>query len=126
MDDGENYTITGHVPALLNGSRVNLILVFDNENPHGYIAGASSDYRNGETDTIAKNMQQLQLGDKLDFLCDYYTYEGEYQDSYYLGEQMTVTDSMEISNIDIGKENCSALYRFTDIYNNQYWTGEMQ
>ncbi|MCI6732935.1 MAG: clostripain-related cysteine peptidase [Lachnospiraceae bacterium] len=126
VDDGENYTITGHVPALLNGSRVNLILVFDNENPHGYIAGASSDYRNGETDTIAKNMQQLQPGDKLDFLCDYYTYEGEYQDSYYLGEQMTVTDSMEISNIDIEKENCSALYRFTDIYNNQYWTGEMQ
>ena len=71
-------------------------------------------------------MQQLQPGDKLDFLCDYYTYEGEYQDSYYLGEQMTVTDSMEISNIDIEKENCSALYRFTDIYNNQYWTGEMQ
>ena len=40
VDDGTNYTITGRVPALLNGERVNLILVFDNENPYGYIAGA--------------------------------------------------------------------------------------
>jgi hypothetical protein len=30
QEDGDNYTITGYVPAFLNGTRVNLILVFTN------------------------------------------------------------------------------------------------
>ena len=122
VDDGTNYTITGHVPALLNGERVNLILVFDNENPYGYIAGARTDYVEGETETIAKGMSQLQVGDTLDFICDYYSYSGEYLDSYYLGEQMTVTGEMVISNVDVGEGNLRVTYRFTDIYNQQYWT----
>ena len=122
VNDGENYTITGHVPALLNGERVNLILVFDNENPYGYIAGARMDYVEGETETVAKGMSQLQVGDTLDFLCDYYSYNGEYMDSYYLGEQMTVTEDMTISNVDVGEGDVRVTYRFTDIYNQQYWT----
>ena len=122
VTDGDKYTITGHVPALLNGERVNLILVFNNENPHGYIAGARTDYVAGETETIAKGMSQLQVGDTLDFLCDYYSYSGEYMDSYYLGEQMTVTEDMTISNVDVGEGAVRVTYRFTDIYNQQYWT----
>lgn len=122
VDDGTNYTITGRVPALLNGERVNLILVFDNENPKGYIAGARFDYAEGETETVAKGMGRLQVGDTLDFLCDYYSYEGEYQDSYYLGEQMTVTSDMVISNVDVGEGAVKVTYRFTDIYNQHYWT----
>ena len=122
VDDGTNYTITGRVPALLNGQRVNLILVFDNENPYGYIAGARADYVDGETETVAKGMSELQVGDTLDFVCDYYSYDGEYLDSYYLGEQMVVTEDMTISNVDVGEGNVLVTYRFTDIYNQQYWT----
>lgn len=122
VDDGTNYTITGEVPTLLNGERVNLILVFDNEHPYGYIAGARADYVEGETDTVAKGMSELQVGDTLDFICDYYSYDGEYQDSYFLGEQMTVTDDMTISNVDVGEGAVRVTYRFTDIYNQQYWT----
>ncbi|MBQ8821409.1 MAG: peptidase C11 [Lachnospiraceae bacterium] len=122
VESGENYTITGRVPALLNGERVNLILVFDNENPYGYIAGARTDYVEGETETVAKGMSELQIGDTLDFVCDYYSYEGEYLDSYYLGEQMTVSEEMEISNVDVGEGAVRVTYRFTDIYNQQYWT----
>ncbi len=122
VDDGENYTITGRVPALLNGERVNLILVFDNENPYGYIAGARADYVEGETETVAKGMTEIAVGDTLDFLCDYYSYDGEYLDSYYLGEQMTVTEKMQISNVDVGPGAVQVTYRFTDIYNQEYWT----
>ena len=122
VDDGTNYTITGRVPVLLNGERANLILVFDNENPYGYIAGARTDYVEGETETVAKGMTELQIGDTLDFVCDYYSYEGEYLDSYYLGEQMVVTEDMTISNVDVGDGNVLVTYRFTDIYNQQYWT----
>ena len=122
VDDGENYTITGRVPAMLNGERVNLILVFDNANPYGYIAGARTEYAEGETETIAKGMTEINVGDKLDFICDYYSYSGEYKDSYYLGEQMTVTENMAISNVDVGEGDVRVTYRFTDIYNQSYWT----
>ena len=122
MDDGTNYSITGYVPALLNGERVELMLVFDNENPYGYISGARPVYTEGETNTVAKGLSDIQVGDTLDFICDYYTYDGEYQDSYFLGEQMVVTEDMEISNVDVGEGNVLVTYRFTDIYNQQYWT----
>lgn len=124
VEDNENktYTITGHVPVLLNGERANLILVFDNENPYGYIAGARTDYVEGETETVAKGMEELQVGDTLDFICDYYSYDGEYLDSYFLGEQMTVSENMTISNVDVGEGDVKVTYRFTDIYNQHYWT----
>ena len=125
-DDGENYTISGYVPAMLNGERVELVLVFDNENPYGYIAGARTVYADGETDTQAKGLTPLEVGDTLDFICDYYGYDGSYQDSYFLGDPMTVTEEMEISNVDIGREYTYATYRFTDLYHQHYWTAPMR
>ena len=122
VENGDEYTITGYVPAMLNGDRVNLILVFDNETPGGYIAGADYDYVNDETDTVAKSLTELEPGDTLDFLCDYYTYDGEYQDSYYLGDTVTVTDNMLISNTDVGEGAVRIMYCFTDIYNEEYWS----
>ena len=35
---------------------------------------------------------------------------------------MTVTENMEISNVDVGEGKVKATYRFTDIYNQAYWT----
>lgn len=122
VDDGTNYSITGFVPAMLNDERVELYLVFDNENPYGFISGYSTDYHDGETETVAKAYNELQAGDKLDFLCDYYSYDGEYQDSYYLGETLTVTDSMEISNVAVDKDSAKITYKITDIYGQDYWT----
>ena len=115
-----SYTDMGYVPAMLNGSRVNLILVFEDGN--GYIAGANEDYQNSETETIAKNLTEIQVSDKLDFICDFYSYDREYLDSYYLGEQMTVGSQMTVSNVDVGSGNVRIAYRFTDIYNQEYWS----
>ena len=119
---GDAYTISGYVPALLNGERVNLILVFDNDHPNGYVAGATTDYVDGETDTVAKSLTELQNGDTLDFLCDYYSYDQEYLDSYMLGEQITVSGDLTISNTDVGDGAVRLMYRFTDIYEQSYWT----
>lgn len=120
--DGDNCVITGRVPVMVNGERAELILVFDEENPNGYVAGVRSDYHNGETETVAKAVTALSDGDTIDFLCDYYSYDGEYQDSYYLGDQMTVDGELTVSNVYIDKKASSAAYRFTDIYCQQYWT----
>ena len=122
VDDGENYSITGRVPVLLNGVRADLILVFDNENPYGYIAGARYDYRDGETETIAKNLGELSEGDEIDFLCDYYSYEGEYLDSYMLGDPYVYGGQPEISNVYVDEDAALATYRFVDIYQQEYWT----
>ncbi len=123
-EEGEHYTITGYVPALLNGERMELILIFSDETPYGYIAGARPAYADGETETVARGLTEVLLGDTLDFLCDYYSYDGQYQDSYFLGEQMTVTDQMTISNTYLG-EGVLAMYRFTDLYGQHYWTDPM-
>ena len=118
----DEYIISGYVPVLLNGERANLILRFDNEHPEGYVTGASSDYVNGETDTVAKGITELQSGDTLDFICDYYSYDGNYENSYHLGEQMTVNGDLKITNEDVGSGKVRLLYRFTDIYNQEYWS----
>ena len=120
--NGDDWSIMGRVPALLNDERVNLILVFDTEHPDGYIAGAAPEYLEDETETLAKNMTELNEGDTLDFLCDYYTYDGTYDDSYLMGDQMKVTDDMQISDVYLPEGDVRLTYRFTDIYNRAYWT----
>ena len=122
VDNDGSTTIIGRVPCYLNGERANLILVFDDENPKGYVAGARTDYREGETDTLAKGMLPLQVGDVLDFVCDYYTYDGEYDDSYYLGEQMVVETAPVISSTWLDEGSLVITYRFTDLYGQDYWT----
>lgn len=122
VEDGDNYTITGYVPAMLNGNRVNLLLTFDQDNPYGFIAGVVTDYDEKETETIAKAESNLEVGDTLEFICDYYTYDGDYKDSYYLGEPMKVTENMEISNVKVGEGDVLITYKVTDIYSQEYWT----
>jgi hypothetical protein len=102
---------------------VELIIVFENEDVD-YIAGARSVYKNNETETVAKNLTEVGEGDKIDFLCDYYSYDGEYQDSYMLGEQITLKDSVEIGYRDFGDNKSSVMFRLTDIYQQNYWTPE--
>ena len=121
----DDYTITGRVPALLNGERVNLLLVFDSAHENGYVAGASMDYESEETETIAKNLTELQAGDVIDFICDYYRYDGSYDDSYLLGERLTMSgdmDSLTIANTDVGNGDVHMTYCFTDIYGQKHRT----
>ena len=122
VENGDDYTIVGYVPALLNGSRVDLILNFTDENPDGEVVGATEAYKGGETDTVAKGEIELKDGDKIDFLCDYYSYDGVYQDSYTLGETVTVNGALNICDTDIGNDEARVTYKFTDIYDRSYWT----
>ena len=115
-----SYIITGYVPVLLNDKDARLIIVFDDEKPQGYIAGV--EYCDAPTDTVAKNLSELENGDRIDFICPYYDYNGNYEEDAFLGEQMIVSDNMRISNVDVGAGKVKAMYRFTDIYDQHYWT----
>ena len=122
VDDGENYSITGRVPVLHNGERAELVLEFTNENPNGNVVGVRRVYIEGETQTLAKTMNAVQAGDVIDFVCDYYSYDGEYLDSYLFGEQLVVDGELEISDVYVDSKAASLTYLFTDIYNQKYWS----
>ncbi len=120
VENGDDYTISGYVPVLLNGERAELLLRFDNANPEGYVAGAVSVYTDGETETVAKSVTELESGDSIDFICDFYDYDGNYSDSYLMGTQIVYDGNLKITNTPVGK--CRITYRFTDIYEQEYWT----
>ena len=122
LDEGDTYTITGYVPCLVNGERAELLLVFDTENPYGYIAGARRVYADGESETVAKSCGELEDGDVIEFVCDYYGYDGSYQDSYLFGEPWAYHADAEIGDAYINADRVNATYRFTDIYGQNYWT----
>ena len=122
VDTETGYSITGYVPALVDGQRVKIILEFDESNPYGIIAGVNTDYLDSEVDVQAKNLEKLDEGSTIEFICDYYSYDGQYLDSFFLGEAMEVTDTMEISNVNIGDKEAIITYCFTDIFNNTYWS----
>ena len=93
----------------------------DEEHPYGTVAGAQPAYTEDETDTVSRGLIELQDGDRLDFLCDFYSYDGEYQDSYFLGEPVIVSGDLSVSDTLLGGTG-RVLYRFTDIYQQHYWT----
>ena len=124
-DDGTHYSFDGYVPALLNGNRVELLLTFTDEYPDGIISGARYVYDNNETDTVAKNTIALSAGDRLDFICRYYDYEGNYRDSYQIGETLVLdSPDVDISNVRLDPTDGKPLfmYKFTDKYQQEYWS----
>lgn len=121
VDDGTHYSITGYVPVLHNGQRAELLLCFDDSIPSGYVSGVRAVYTD-ETQTVAKSDASLEAGDRLEFLCDYYRYDGSYQDSFLLGEELTVPEGgLTVSDVPL-EGDVRATYRFTDIYHQHYWT----
>ena len=122
FSDAEHYAIRGRAPALHNGVRSELLLTFDDERPQGYVAGVRSVYLDGETDTVAKGQTGLEPGDTLEFLCDYYSYDGSYEDSYLLGEPLTVgAEAPAISDVPL-EGVTRAAYRITDLFGQHHWT----
>ena len=122
VDDGVHYSITGRIPVLYNGERAELVVEFTDTDPYGSVIGVRRVYKNGETQTVAKTMDTVQTGDVIDFVCDYYSYDGEYLDSYLLGDQLTVEGELVISDVYVDEDASKLTYLFTDIYNQQYWS----
>lgn len=120
---GDNYKILGRVPALLNSQRVDLILSFDQNNPYGEVLGARLIYdKETETPNFPKGLLEIQPGDRIDFLCDYYSLQGQYDDSYYLGDPYYATGEWYIENLSLTNLDYLTSYKITDIYGNNHWT----
>lgn len=117
--DDNNYKTTGIIPAYLNDERVNLIVNFTNENPDGIIMGAEKVY--ADTNAKQKGLIELKDGDQIKFICDYYSYKGEYINEYQLGDIYTVNGELELYNTGLDN-NYVYTYCLTDIYGNNLWT----
>ena len=107
---------------LYNGERAELVVEFTDADPYGSVVGVRRVYKDGETETLAKIMDTVQDGDVIDFLCDYYSYDGEYLDSYMLGDRLIVDGELTISDVYMEDDACLMTYLFTDIYNRQHWS----
>lgn len=124
-DTGDTYCFNGYVPAYLNGQKVELLLMFSDQFPDGTITGARYVYDDmpDEQQTVAKNTIALQAGDKLEFVCRYYDYDGNYKDTFYLGDPLILeSPDIEIRNISLGDAKSKVTYVFTDMYQQQYWS----
>jgi hypothetical protein len=120
---GGSYSIKGRIPAMLNGRLVDIIVVFDDQDPYGVVLGAQIKYDPAtQSETVPKGLVDIVAGDKIDYLCDYYTYAGKYSDTYYLGDQYAATGEWRIENLSVGDSGYQMTYRLTDIYGNKYWT----
>ena len=121
----------GYVPAMLNGERVELLLRFDAETGEGELIGIRTVYEDEEIQELPKTQTELRLlqpGDVLDFLCDYYRYDGSYENSYFLGEQLVIgQDGVKIENVPLEESDRPVYtFRFTDLYQQHYWTESLR
>lgn len=117
----DKWTSYGYVPAYVNNQEVEIILIWDNDNPTGEVVG----YRYGYEDSAIqlRGLIPIKTGDVLEFVVDYYNYDGEYEDSYYLGEALVVDEAgLSVSYAEIGDGDCLVYYCITDLYQNSYLT----
>ena len=126
LDDGTNYTIPGRVPCLINGELSDLVLVFNNDNENGYVAGIAADYsKEDDIDVVGKTMTELEAGDTIQFICNFYDYDGNFVDTYPMGKPIEISNSAEelrISDMIIGNGSTVVTYVFTDMYEAEHWT----
>ena len=118
----------GYVPALLTDPLMGLEeqrieLLIANTDGDWEVCGFRTVYTDGETEALAKNVEALNDGAVLQFIADYYSYEGEYQDTFKIGNEVTVDGNLEIADKLIPETTkTSVAYVLTDIYQQEYWT----
>ena len=119
-----NVTI-GRVPCIYNDQRANLIITIVDDEPS--VSGVYYVYENGETGTQPKNLVEINEGDEITFVADYYDYDNNYQNSYKISDMITVEDGLNAEYLYLAdKSSANAAYRLTDIYAHDYWTPVME
>lgn len=115
-------TYKGTVPCLINDELCELIIVFDDDG-NATISGYKLTDSYGDSQ-ISSRVKDLQKGDVIQFVCDYYTYKGEYVDSYILGDEIVYKGKeLKVEYMEVEEEaEFLVYYKLVDIYNNEYYT----
>jgi hypothetical protein len=117
----------GYVPAVLNDTTdIEIIIERDGEDGEDYIAGyrlVEGNSTIGGEGTLGKGYKQFKPDDKIDFICDFYTYDGDFDDSYYIGDTLTIGLTLpKVTYEDVGDNNVLQCYMLVDVYQNYSWT----
>ena len=121
-EDGDTV-FRGRVPILLNGDRAELLITYRDESLE--VSGVRYVYKNGETDTVAK-ATELQSGDVIQPICDRYGYDGTYEDTYMLGDEIVYRGegSLKVTDVTLNPADGTpiAAYMFTDRFAYEHWS----
>ena len=106
------------------------MIVFDNAHESGYVAGIAADYgKEEEIDVVGKTMTELEKGDVIEFVCNFYNYDGSFEDTHIMGTPIEIKESAEelaVSDTEItaGNADLSTIvtYTFKDLYGAEHWT----
>ena len=115
QSDQENVW-KGYVPALVNDEEAHLIVVWKGD--EASVVGYERVY---DSNTASRGLIALKDGDEIQFISDFYTYEGEYQDQY-VTDSLVVNGPISVSYEDVGENDCLVYYSLHDIYQNTFWT----
>ncbi len=124
-DDDKDYVVTGYIPALLNGESVQIIIVFDSREKEGRVEGYRPVYDDPAA-PVAKTVTEFNDGDRIDLVCDFYSYDQTYTESYTFGTPIIVDGGLRVSDAELILEDNEVLYSYclTDIYGNRIWTAQ--
>jgi hypothetical protein len=121
-DEEGNFYNYGYVPCEVNGEDAEIILLWNNENPYGTVAGWRYDTYGEAT---MKGLFDLEDGLEIDYYYYYYPYDSYDYEMYYLGETVIVDGEMTVSYENITDSfdgDIEIYYELTDIYQNSYFT----
>ncbi len=121
IGSGDVWSTYGKVPAFLNDEYVEIIVHWSNERPEGFVEGYRKHTETGEP--VGKGLFPLKPGDKVEWVIDYYDYDGGYQDYYIFGDVYTVPEEEPVVSYEyVGDMDALIYFVLKDIYNNNYET----
>ncbi|MBQ0078800.1 MAG: hypothetical protein KBS66_02765, partial [Eubacterium sp.] len=103
---------------------IDIYVRWNSENENGVVLGYSKYKSEEETLTVAnKFFKQFEAGDTLDFYCDYYKNNGDFDDTYFVGDTLMVDDDgLTVSYEEMDPEGVEIGFKLVDKYMNEYWT----
>ncbi len=112
----------GEVYAYVNDEESRIIIMWDEKNPDGKVLGYEP-LSYGNTTLSSKGLSKFKKGDKIEFVFDYYTYDGDYDDKYIIGDELVVnSENLRVSYEEVGSGEFYVYYKITDVFNNEYYT----
>lgn len=117
--EGAYFRYTGYTPVLLNGEMRELVLHWVSDAPEAFVAGARP---LKEKSVEPEDLQPLRAGDVIRPLCDYYLYDGTFDDVYAYGGAFAVTENPAVSYEDISRLHITVWYELLDASGTLYVT----
>ena len=121
QDGNGLYITTKFTPVLVNGERMNLVIEFNEETGEDTVLGAQDVTPTG---VQGKGYRELEEGDIIQPVCDYFGYDGTFMSAYELGDPFIVPEDGQLTVVNkkaTGGERMLFTARLTDYYQASYW-----